>query len=52
MIWLATVALILGFRGPSKMSRKYGATTLSMKLMDNFDALLFDCDGVIGIICE
>eukprot|EP00596_Hydrurales_sp_CCMP1899_P000966 CAMPEP_0119034588 /NCGR_PEP_ID=MMETSP1177-20130426/1578_1 /TAXON_ID=2985 /ORGANISM="Ochromonas sp, Strain CCMP1899" /LENGTH=295 /DNA_ID=CAMNT_0006992113 /DNA_START=141 /DNA_END=1028 /DNA_ORIENTATION=- len=30
------------------MSRKYGATTLSMKLMGNFDALLFDCDGVIA----
>lgn len=35
------------FLQPRVVARKQ-ITTLSMKLMGNFDALLFDCDGVIA----
>ena len=49
---LCLVALVdvnESFLHPSNNLRHVGtSTSLSMKLMGNFDALLFDCDGVIA----
>jgi hypothetical protein len=45
---VALVDVNQSFLQPCSNVRRADITTLSMKLMGNFDALLFDCDGVIA----